>query len=139
MDSRLSAIVVIVAAVAVAARAQTCLRPAAECPAPGTLHCGGEWDFEAGFYFVRHHLAGRCAGPPGGGKSHLAAIFAERAGRITACDTRAVGLAVVALGGGRIVTDTGGGQLVANDVMAYVEKLGSVNLSVEGRIKKLGQ
>ncbi|HOQ85471.1 MAG TPA: hypothetical protein PLQ89_07105 [Phycisphaerae bacterium] len=67
MDSRLSAIVVIVAAVAVAARAQTCLRPAAECPAPGTLHCGGEWDFEAGFYFVRHHLAGRCAGPPGGG------------------------------------------------------------------------
>jgi thymidine phosphorylase len=29
-------------------------------------------------------------------------VFAERAGRITACDTRAVGLAVVALGGGRM-------------------------------------
>ena len=44
-----------------------------------------------------------------------------------------------ALGGGRIVTDGPTGSLVANDVMAYVEKLGSVNLSVEGRIKKLGQ
>ena len=44
-----------------------------------------------------------------------------------------------ALGGGRIVTDGPTGSLVANDVMAYVEKLGSVNLGVEGRIKKLGQ
>jgi 2',3'-cyclic-nucleotide 2'-phosphodiesterase (5'-nucleotidase family) len=44
-----------------------------------------------------------------------------------------------ALGGGRIVTDGPTGQLVANDVMAYVEKLGTVNVSVEGRIKKLGQ
>lgn len=43
------------------------------------------------------------------------------------------------LGGGRIVTDGPTGQLVANDVMAYVEKLGTVNLAVEGRIKKLGQ
>ncbi len=30
-------------------------------------------------------------------------------------------------------------QLVANDVMAHVEKLGSVNVTVEGRITKLGQ
>jgi 5'-nucleotidase/UDP-sugar diphosphatase len=44
-----------------------------------------------------------------------------------------------ALGGGRIITDGPTGQLVANDVMAYVEKLGTVNVSVEGRIKKLGE
>jgi 2',3'-cyclic-nucleotide 2'-phosphodiesterase (5'-nucleotidase family) len=44
-----------------------------------------------------------------------------------------------ALGGGRILTDGPTGQLVANDVMAYVEKLGTVKLAVEGRIKKLGQ
>ncbi|MBN8630554.1 MAG: 5'-nucleotidase C-terminal domain-containing protein [Rhodobacterales bacterium] len=44
-----------------------------------------------------------------------------------------------ALGGGRILTDGPTGQLVANDVMAYVEKLGTVNLTVEGRIRKLGQ
>ena len=44
-----------------------------------------------------------------------------------------------ALGGGRIVTNNGSGNLVANDVMAYVEKMGTVNVGVEGRIKKLGQ
>ena len=44
-----------------------------------------------------------------------------------------------ALGGGRIITDGPTGQLVANDVMAYVEKLGTVKVAVEGRIKKLGQ
>lgn len=44
-----------------------------------------------------------------------------------------------ALGGGRIVTNNGSGNLVANDVMAYVEKAGKVNVGVEGRIKKLGQ
>ena len=44
-----------------------------------------------------------------------------------------------ALGGGRIITDGPTGQLVASDVMAYVEKQGTVNVSVEGRIKKLGQ
>jgi 2',3'-cyclic-nucleotide 2'-phosphodiesterase (5'-nucleotidase family) len=44
-----------------------------------------------------------------------------------------------ALGGGRIVTEGPTGQLLANDVMAYVEKLGTVNLAVEGRIRKLGQ
>ncbi len=44
-----------------------------------------------------------------------------------------------ALGGGRIITDGPTGQLVANDVMAYVEKLGTVKVAVEGRIMKLGQ
>jgi 2',3'-cyclic-nucleotide 2'-phosphodiesterase (5'-nucleotidase family) len=44
-----------------------------------------------------------------------------------------------ALGGGRLINDTGAGQLVANDVMAYVEKLGTVKPVVEGRIKVLGQ
>lgn len=44
-----------------------------------------------------------------------------------------------ALGGGRMINDTGAGQLVANDVMAYVEKLGTVKPAVEGRIKVLGQ
>ncbi len=44
-----------------------------------------------------------------------------------------------ALGGGRIITEGPTGQLVANDVMAYVEKLGTVKLAIEGRIKKLGQ
>ncbi len=43
------------------------------------------------------------------------------------------------LGGGRVVTDGPTGQLVANDVMAYVEKMGTVKVAVEGRIKKLGQ
>ena len=44
-----------------------------------------------------------------------------------------------ALGGGRIMTNSGGGSLVANDVMAYVEKTGSVSAKVEGRIKIAGQ
>jgi 2',3'-cyclic-nucleotide 2'-phosphodiesterase (5'-nucleotidase family) len=44
-----------------------------------------------------------------------------------------------ALGGGRIVTEGPTGQLMANDVMVYVEKLGTVNVGVEGRIQKLGQ
>ena len=44
-----------------------------------------------------------------------------------------------ALGGGRVITDGPTGQLVANDVMAYVEKLGTVNVADEGRIRKLGQ
>jgi len=43
------------------------------------------------------------------------------------------------LGGGRMINDTGAGGLVANDVMAYVEKLGTVKPAVEGRIKVLGQ
>lgn len=44
-----------------------------------------------------------------------------------------------ALGGGRLINDTGAGGLVANAVMAYVEKMGSVKPAVEGRIKVLGQ
>jgi 2',3'-cyclic-nucleotide 2'-phosphodiesterase (5'-nucleotidase family) len=44
-----------------------------------------------------------------------------------------------ALGGGRLITGGGAGGLVANDVMAYVEKLGKVAPAVEGRIKILGQ
>lgn len=44
-----------------------------------------------------------------------------------------------ALGGGRLITDSGAGQLVANDVMAYVEKQGTVAPVVEGRIKLLGK
>ncbi|MEF3046388.1 bifunctional metallophosphatase/5'-nucleotidase [Pseudotabrizicola sp. L79] len=44
-----------------------------------------------------------------------------------------------ALGGGRIVTNNGSGNLVANDVMAYVEKMGTISVAVEGRINKLGQ
>ncbi len=54
-----------IAGTAPIAAGQTCGRPAAECA--GVLHCGGEWDFENGFYFTGHALAGRCEGPPGGG------------------------------------------------------------------------
>jgi 5'-nucleotidase / UDP-sugar diphosphatase len=43
-----------------------------------------------------------------------------------------------ALGGGKL-DPTLGGKLVANDVMAYVEKMGTVKPAVEGRIKILGQ
>lgn len=43
-----------------------------------------------------------------------------------------------ALGGGRVVTEGPTGHLVANDVMAYVEKLGTVNIARDGRIRKLG-
>lgn len=44
-----------------------------------------------------------------------------------------------ALGGGRMINDTGAGALVANVVMDYVEKAGSVSPAVEGRIKLMGQ
>ncbi|MDP3261827.1 MAG: bifunctional UDP-sugar hydrolase/5'-nucleotidase [Tabrizicola sp.] len=44
-----------------------------------------------------------------------------------------------ALGGGRVLTEGSTSRLVANDVMAYVEKLGTVKTGVEGRIKILGQ
>jgi len=43
-----------------------------------------------------------------------------------------------ALGGGRVVTETATGNLVATVVMNYVEKLGTVAVSLDGRIKKLG-
>lgn len=41
-----------------------------------------------------------------------------------------------ALGAGVLQVNAGGGNLVATDVMAYVEKMGSVKPSVEGRIKQ---
>ena len=44
-----------------------------------------------------------------------------------------------ALGGGRVLTEGSTSRLVANDVMDFVEKLGTVNVAVEGRIKILGQ
>ncbi|MEZ5797958.1 MAG: bifunctional UDP-sugar hydrolase/5'-nucleotidase [Paracoccaceae bacterium] len=43
-----------------------------------------------------------------------------------------------ALGGGRIVTEGATGNLVATDVMNYIEKMGTVNVTLDGRIKKLG-
>jgi 2',3'-cyclic-nucleotide 2'-phosphodiesterase (5'-nucleotidase family) len=44
-----------------------------------------------------------------------------------------------ALGGGKLINDTGAGALVATDVMTYVEKTGTVKPTVEGRIKPIGQ
>jgi 5'-nucleotidase / UDP-sugar diphosphatase len=38
------------------------------------------------------------------------------------------------LAGGKVLVDARGGQLVANDVMVYVKKLGSVDAKVEGRV-----
>lgn len=43
-----------------------------------------------------------------------------------------------ALGGGRMVTEKATGNLVATDVMTYVEKMGTVTIGIEGRITKLG-
>lgn len=43
-----------------------------------------------------------------------------------------------ALGGGKVMPDKGG-RLVANDVMDYIEKAGTVKPAVEGRIKVLGK
>ncbi|MGB3148490.1 MAG: 5'-nucleotidase C-terminal domain-containing protein [Paracoccaceae bacterium] len=43
-----------------------------------------------------------------------------------------------ALGGGRIIADTGGGGLLATDVMRYVEEAGTVAPAIEGRIRPLG-
>lgn len=45
--------------------AQTCPLPPTDCT--GALHCGGQWDFEAGMYHLPHYLAGQCGAPPGGG------------------------------------------------------------------------
>ncbi len=44
-----------------------------------------------------------------------------------------------ALGGGKVLTNTGAGALMANDVMAYIEATGKVMAAVEGRIKTVGQ
>ncbi|MCR8723155.1 bifunctional metallophosphatase/5'-nucleotidase [Frigidibacter sp. ROC022] len=43
-----------------------------------------------------------------------------------------------ALGGGRVLINAGNGNLMANDVMDYISKMGTVTAKVEGRIKKLG-
>ena len=43
-----------------------------------------------------------------------------------------------ALGGGKVLINAGNGNLMANDVMDYVIKMGGVNSTVEGRIKKVG-
>ena len=42
------------------------------------------------------------------------------------------------LGGGRVLIDQGNGNLMANDVIAYIEKMGKVNVKVEGRIRTVG-
>ena len=44
-----------------------------------------------------------------------------------------------ALGGGRVIVDAGNGNLLANDVMAYVEAQGTVAPTIEGRIRTIGQ
>lgn len=44
-----------------------------------------------------------------------------------------------ALGGGRVLIDSGNGNLMANDVMNYIESKGTVSPKVEGRIKKVGE
>ena len=44
-----------------------------------------------------------------------------------------------ALGGGRVLIDKGNGNLMANDVMNYVQKKGTVDTKAGGRITKLGE
>ncbi len=44
-----------------------------------------------------------------------------------------------ALGGGRVVIDKGNGNLMANDVIDYIAKMGKVTQTVEGRIRRLGE
>ena len=44
-----------------------------------------------------------------------------------------------ALTAGVLITNAGGGNLLANDVMAHVEKAGTVKPAVEGRIRQVGQ
>jgi len=44
-----------------------------------------------------------------------------------------------ALGGGKVLINAGNGNLMANDVMDYVVKMGGVTSKVEGRVKKLGE
>ena len=44
-----------------------------------------------------------------------------------------------ALGGGMVIVDAANGNLLANDVMNYIEKMGKVTNKVEGRIKTVGQ
>ena len=75
----------------------------------------------------------RCEAPafdPGGG-----GINVSRAIRIMGGDS----VALVALGAGVLQVNAGGGNLVATDVMTYVEKQGTVKPAVEGRIKQVGK
>lgn len=44
-----------------------------------------------------------------------------------------------ALGGGKVLINAGNGNLMANDVMDYVAKMGGVTSKVEGRVKKVGE
>ncbi len=44
-----------------------------------------------------------------------------------------------ALGGGRVLVDAANGNLMANDVMNYIEAMGGVTAKVEGRIKAVGE
>ncbi len=44
-----------------------------------------------------------------------------------------------ALGGGRVLVNSGNGNLMANDVIDYVTSTGKVTASVEGRIRTVGQ
>ena len=43
------------------------------------------------------------------------------------------------LGGGNVLINGGNGNLMANDVMDYVVKMGGVTSKVEGRVKKIGE
>jgi 5'-nucleotidase/UDP-sugar diphosphatase len=43
-----------------------------------------------------------------------------------------------ALGGGKVIINQGNGNLLATDVMNYIQKMGTVSAIDEGRIKKLG-
>ena len=43
------------------------------------------------------------------------------------------------LGGGKVLINGGNGNLMANDVMDYVVKMGGVTSKVEGRVKKIGE
>ncbi|MEZ5771934.1 MAG: 5'-nucleotidase C-terminal domain-containing protein [Defluviimonas denitrificans] len=43
-----------------------------------------------------------------------------------------------ALGGGKVLINAGNGNLMANDVIAYVSATGKVTTGVEGRIRRLG-
>ena len=43
-----------------------------------------------------------------------------------------------ALGGGKVLINAGNGNLMANDVIAYVAATGKVTTGVEGRIRRLG-
>jgi 2',3'-cyclic-nucleotide 2'-phosphodiesterase (5'-nucleotidase family) len=43
------------------------------------------------------------------------------------------------LGGGKVLINKGNGSLMANDVMNYIAKKGTVSEKVEGRIRKLGE